>query len=93
MRCTDCTDCRGVLQWSGPESSSLIALNGLSWSIAFSETHLQIGCQNHKFSFWEKFSDETISRMDRNALSFWRTHKLTILALAATLSAGVLPAE
>ena len=83
-RCTDCTDCTGVLQWTGPKASSLLALNGLYWSVAFSKTHLQIGCQNHKISSWEKFDDATISEMDSNALSFWGSHGSLILLIANT---------
>ena len=61
----------------------LYAFNGLRWPVSISDTHAQIGCQNHPFEAWAEFSDAEIAEMDgRDALRFWRAHKDLILMLA-----------
>jgi hypothetical protein len=45
---------------------------------------MQIGCQLHTISEWSAFDDRKIISMDRAALRFWRAHKESLLALAAS---------
>lgn len=91
--CTSCKDCTGleggygVLSWNPPNAQTsvarkLLALNGLGWPVATDGERIQIGCKNYTAQEWRDFSDSAIKRMAPGALEFWRTHKVTILALA-----------
>jgi len=47
------------------------------------DNHMEIGCQLHTLEEWEGFDDRTILEMDeRAALTFWRTWKAPLLAMA-----------
>ncbi|WP_307005596.1 hypothetical protein [Acinetobacter baylyi] len=41
---------------------------------------MKIGCQEHKVQDWKSFTDQEISRMDSDALTFWNQHKVMLLA-------------
>ena len=45
---------------------------------------MRIGCQNHKVEQWKAFTDQEISRMDSDALSFWNQYKVMLLAACET---------
>jgi hypothetical protein len=45
------------------------------YPIAYTKDVLQIGCENHSFESWRRFTDDQINEMDKNALSFWRKFK------------------
>jgi len=71
------------LKWTGAAVEKLIGLNGFLWPVAFSASHIQIGCQNHSIEDWDRFTDAQIDPMDRNnALSFWKANKQLILPIA-----------
>jgi len=55
---------------------------GLEWQIWITDKKIKIGCQIHTTLAWSKFTDEQISKMDRNALEFWKKWKEPILAMA-----------
>ena len=57
---------------------------GLNWQIWISDTKIKIGCQTHTTIAWSNFTDEQISKMDNNALDFWKKWKEPILLLAKT---------
>jgi len=86
--CRDCRDCQGVLIWRGPQSTKLLAFNGLLWPIAVSKTHIQIGCQLHSIAEWDNFGDAEIDRMSPDALYFWRHNKALIMTIAETAQKG-----
>ena len=48
------------------------------WPIAYTSTHMQIGCQKHLISEWWEFDDESISAMSGGALNFWKKWKSII---------------
>ena len=52
-----------------------------TWSITYTSTHLQIGCQRHKIEDWWEFDDETINDMDGAALEWWRKWKAPLRQL------------
>ena len=45
------------------------------WQIGYTHDTMQIGCQRHLIDEWWKFSDEEISRMDSQALAWWKVWK------------------
>lgn len=54
----------------------------LRYLVAYTATHLQIGCENHSIADWDMFPDCRIHHMDeRHALSFWAAHKAQIMEL------------
>ena len=65
------------------KTTQLLALNGLFWPVSISEDEMQIGCQIHAHKFWDNCSDESIGKMDDNALKFWGENKELLLMLCA----------
>lgn len=45
------------------------------WPVTYTAEHMQIGCQLHLLSEWWEFGDEEISRMDSEALGWWKVWK------------------
>ncbi|MGR1218539.1 pentapeptide repeat-containing protein [Metapseudomonas otitidis] len=45
------------------------------WPVTYTAEHMQIGCQLHLLSEWWAFGDEEISRMDSEALEWWKVWK------------------
>ena len=59
-----------------------VDITGLCWPIRIGDTHMRVGCQIHTLDRWNTFSDALISRMDCEALAFWRQWKEPLLAMA-----------
>jgi len=67
------------------DPASLLGVNGNcreirsiqvdKWPVAYTETHLQIGCQLHPIAEWWAFDDEEIDIMEEQALQWWRQWK------------------
>lgn len=53
-----------------------------TYIVVIFKEQITIGCQSHKISEWEGFTDEEISMMDVNALEWWRENKDIVLTLA-----------
>ena len=51
------------------------------WIVIVSSVTMRIGCQKHTHEKWRNFTDEQISEMDENALTFWRSRKETLLSV------------
>ena len=49
--------------------------------ITYTSSNLQIGCQRHSIEEWQKFSDETIAKMDNGALKWWAKWKPIIMQI------------
>ena len=60
----------------------LLQIGGKKWPILIFDQHIKIGCEMHKTSEWEKFTDDEITDMDDDALVFWKENKEIILMLA-----------
>ena len=71
--------------WGEKITSAPLSIFGLRWPITIGGTQMHIGCERHKLDEWTEFDDATITKMDRGALKFWRTHKDILLALAKAL--------
>ena len=60
-------------------------ITGLLWSIYINGVGMmRIGCQNHSIEDWKNFTDEKISAMDSNALTFWNQYKSMLLSACDT---------
>ena len=57
------------------EINKIICLMQERYSIIISDVHIEIGCQKHLPKNWWKFTDEEISKMDSNALVWWKQWK------------------
>ena len=57
------------------------------WPVAYTSTHMQIGCQRHSIAEWSSFDDDVISAMDADALEWWRAWKPILQAIIATAPA------
>lgn len=67
-----------------------------TWPVAYTATHMQIGCQLHKLERWWSFTDEQIGRMDSSALAWWRQWKpilQQIVAMSPAVPGSEKPAE
>ena len=64
-------------------SKAPLQILGLAYPIIIWDSHMQIGCEFHSLSEWAAFDDARIVKMEgRTALTFWRTHKDALLAIA-----------
>lgn len=55
------------------------------WMCCIQKEHIRIGCQYHTTTDWFNFTDEEISKMHTDALSWWSRNKEIIKAIHATL--------
>ena len=73
---------RGATYRKGtPLTKNPIQIDGLTWPILILDAHLKIGCELHTFVEWEAFTDKEISRMEEQALTWWKQHKEAIFAV------------
>ncbi|EKE05570.1 MAG: hypothetical protein ACD_19C00215G0004, partial [uncultured bacterium] len=64
-------------------STTPVVITGLYYPITITETYIFIGCQGHTKAAWAGFTASNIAKMDgEHAISFWYTHKETLLKLA-----------
>ena len=61
--------------------ADLIVLQMDLWTAYITTNHIRIGCQSHKLSKWENFTDEEISEMHPGALEYWNENKEVIISL------------
>jgi hypothetical protein len=67
-----------------------LQLFSLYWPVTILDDHMQIGCELHTIAEWAAFDDRRIAEMSgTTALRFWRAHKESLLALAASDGRGV----
>ena len=68
----------------GAKNAPMI-IAGLLWTVYISGTGMmRIGCQNHSVEDWKNVTDEKISAMDSNALTFWNQYKSMLLSACDT---------
>ena len=66
------------------------------YAIAYTATHIAIGCKQYALEEWRGFDDTTISDMDRGALDWWRKWKAVIfqvIDLSPALPTGYVAPE
>ena len=51
------------------------------WNVTIFESNIYIGCQKHTIEEWANFTDEEISAMDSNALTWWKKYKDIIFSI------------
>jgi carbonic anhydrase/acetyltransferase-like protein (isoleucine patch superfamily) len=51
------------------------------YTITISDNFIKIGCQNHSIDDWYSFTDEQISKMACNALTWWKIWKPILFAI------------
>ena len=54
-----------------------------TYTITYTSSVIQIGCQRHPIEDWWAFDDEAISRMDREAIDWWRKWKHVLQQIIA----------
>ena len=57
------------------------------YDVSFCYGILKIGCKSFPIVQWENFTDDEISKMDNEALEFWKTHKDMIMLICKTIGA------
>lgn len=45
------------------------------WTVTYTDTHMQIGCQRHELARWWDFTPQQIDRMDSRASEWWARWK------------------
>ena len=68
--------------WGEKITKCPIYISAPRWDVWITNKRIKIGCQIHATKAWEKFTDEQISKMDDDALEFWKVWKEPILAMA-----------
>jgi len=58
----------------GTESGSICRMDFGGWSICIREDKTSIGCKTFNNEFWLDASDDEISRLDDDALTWWKIH-------------------
>ena len=67
---------RADLRRATGNGREIVSLHVAPWQIAYTATHLAIGCQMHEISDWRQFDDDRIARMSSvpSALDWRRQH-------------------
>ena len=62
--------------------TDVIRIDGMRWDVTILHGYMRIGCQHHHVDDWDKFTDDEISKMDDDALEFWKENKGKLIAVA-----------
>lgn len=81
--CKDCRESSHVSKWEGPEASELIVVQGLTWPVAISETHMQIGCQNRSHEEWRSITITIVELAGSQAADFYEEYGSMLDALCS----------
>ena len=65
-----------------------VSISNLRWFIIIFDAHMKIGCEFHAIKEWWGFDDERISKMDSDALEFWKTNKQWLQGLCEAHKRG-----
>jgi len=60
-----------------------MSISGQIWDITFTDDKIKIGCQNHTHEEWQSFTDDEISKMHNDALSWWNKWKGIIIGMSS----------
>ena len=63
-------------------TTDVIRIDGMRWDVMIFQDWMTIGCQHHHIDDWCKFTDVEISKMDYDALEFWRANKQKLITIA-----------
>ena len=62
--------------------TDVIRIDGMRWDVIIFQDWMTIGCQHHRVDCWNKFTDDEISKMDDDALEFWKENKGKLITIA-----------
>ena len=62
--------------------AEVIRIDGLRWDVTIFQDWITIGCQHHHVDDWDRFTDDEISKMDDDALEFWKENKQKLFTIA-----------
>jgi len=65
----------------GVEIVSMLTISSKRWPVFIFNSTMKIGCEMHLISEWKNFSDGEISKMNGDALKFWRENKAELLSI------------
>ena len=66
--------------------ANLIVIYGLGYDVIINNDEIRIGCELHKTTEWDKFTEDEIKIMDGDrAAEFWAKNKTAIIAIAKTV--------
>ena len=74
---------RAYLAGATGNSKNLKTIQTDVWTVTYTDTEMQIGCQKHLIESWWKFDDEEIESMSGSALEFWKKWKPILQAVIA----------
>jgi len=63
------------LRWCVGNLSEIKSAQFNTYMISWSKDTLAIGCQQHSIEAWWSFDDDTIAKMDKGALIWWKKWK------------------
>ena len=63
-------------------SIDVIHIAGMRWDVIIFQDWMTIGCQHHHVVDWERFTDDEISKMNDDALEFWKENKGKLITIA-----------
>jgi len=79
-------DLRGAdLRWVNLRNAGFFGIQTDVWVVHIHTNIIRIGCQMHSHAEWWAFTDEEISRMAPEALTWWRKWKPVIKAIVENL--------
>jgi hypothetical protein len=73
------------LSYANLSCADLRVLQTDIWTCYIQKEYIRIGCQFFTVDEWLRFSDKEISKMDSNALAWWKVWKPILLSIADTL--------
>jgi hypothetical protein len=62
--------------------ASTVLVKGTFWPISINASQIIIGCQTYDIAQWAAFTDDQITAMHPEALTWWTDNKTWLLALA-----------
>ena len=63
-------------------SIDVIHIDGMRWDVIIFQDWMTIGCQHHHVVDWDRFTDDEISKMNDDALEFWKENKGKLITIA-----------
>ena len=63
-------------------TTDVIRIDGMRWDVMIFQDWMTISCQHHHIDDWGKFTDVEISKMDDDALEFWKENKGKLITIA-----------
>ena len=62
--------------------TDVIRIDGMRWDVTILQGYMRIGCQHHHVDCWDNLTDDEISKMDDDALEFWKANKQKLITIA-----------